>query len=124
MTEYKIKDTPLTIAYAQKVVDAWIRSTGTGYFGVLTNMAMLAEETGEVARCISRLYGNQVPKPAERLDLGDELADVVWVVMALANQCGVDLEKCFAANLEKKLARDSARFGAGKVQDPAEEASS
>lgn len=124
MTGDKNMESPLTIAQAQKAVDAWICSTGAGYFGVLTNMAMLAEETGEVARCISRIYGDQVAKTTDRLDLGDELADVIWVVMALANQCGVDLEKCFASNLKKKLDRDSARFAAGKRQDPAEEASS
>ncbi len=104
--------TELSIRDAQKAVDTWIRSTGSGYFNVLTNMAMLAEETGEVARCITRIYGDQIPKPEEHLNLGDELADVIWVTMALANQCHIDLAECFAANLRKKSTRDMSRFAA------------
>lgn len=101
----------LTINEAQQLVDRWITTTGGGYFPVLTNMAMLAEETGEVARVIARTYGSQVAKPGEKLDLGDELADLIWVAMAIANQTGVDLTDALLRNLEKKNIRDGRRFG-------------
>lgn len=101
----------ITIARAQEMVDRWITTTGGGYFSELTNMAVLAEETGEVARIIARLHGDQRAKPGERLDtLGDELADVMWVVMALANQSGINLSEAFARNIEKKNKRDKNRF--------------
>lgn len=100
----------MTLRAAQKSVDRWIASTGAGYFGELTNTAILAEEVGEVARIMARRYGEQSPKPVEAgADLGDELADVLWVVFALANQTGVDLEQAFEKNLEKKKRRDSKR---------------
>lgn len=95
---------------AQHIVDQWINEVGRGYFSPLTNMAILAEETGEVARVISRRYGDQKAKPTDDGNLADELADVVWVAMALANQCGVDLAEAFRANLAKKTERDSGRF--------------
>lgn len=92
------------------MVDHWIRTIGNGYFSPLTNMAILAEEVGEVARVMARKYGEQVAKPSDDKQLADELADVMWVVMALANQCGIDLSRAFQANLEKKTRRDSTRF--------------
>ena len=100
----------ISIRQAQALVDDWIKSVGGGYFSPLTNMAILAEETGEVARAISRLYGDQRSKPGEKIDLADELADVLWVAMALANQTGVDLTEALRANLAKKTARDADRF--------------
>ena len=108
----------LTLRQAQRVVDDWIRSVGVRYFSTLTNMAVLAEETGEVARVIARLDGEQSAKPGERLDLADELADVLWVTIAIANQHGIDLAAAFANNLEKKNVRDNERHRANpKLQD-------
>lgn len=94
---------------AQATVDRWITSVGVRYFSPLTNMAVLAEETGEVARVMARRFGDQSFKPGETDTLADELADVMWVVMAIANQCDIDLADAFARNLEKKTARDSRR---------------
>jgi NTP pyrophosphatase (non-canonical NTP hydrolase) len=100
----------MTIQEAQRTVDAWIQTTGVRYFNELTNMAMLTEEVGEVARIIARRHGEQSEKDSDKSkDLGDELADVLWVVICLANQTGVDLEKAFLANLEKKNQRDKNR---------------
>lgn len=101
----------MEIREAQRAVDRWIRTYGNGYFDELTNMAILAEEVGEVARIISRVYGRQVAKEGD-LDkkLGDELADVMWVVMCLANQTGVDLTEALQASIEKKTRRDAGRF--------------
>lgn len=108
----------LTLRQAQRVVDDWIRSVGVRYFSPLTNMAVLAEETGEVARVIARLDGEQSAKPGERLDLADELADVLWVTIAIANQHGIDLAAAFVNNLEKKNVRDNGRHRANpKLQD-------
>lgn len=103
----------MTITQLQETVDRWIKSTGGGYFSELTNMAVLTEETGEVARIIARLYGDQRPKSSDDISLprlADELADILWVVAALANQTGIDLTKALAANLEKKNIRDCNRF--------------
>lgn len=96
---------------AQRLVDGWIRTVGVRYFSPLTNMAVLAEEVGEVARIMAREYGDQSFKPGDRRaeDLGDELADVLWVVMALANQTGTDLAEAFRRNVDKKTARDAGR---------------
>lgn len=101
----------MEIREAQQAVDRWIRTYGNGYFDELTNMAILTEEVGEVARIISRVYGRQVAKEGD-LDkkLGDELADVMWVVMCLANQTGVDLTEALQASIEKKTRRDATRF--------------
>lgn len=99
----------LTIAEAQAAVDRWIRTVGVRYFSPLTNMAVLTEEVGEVARIMARRYGDQSVKVGENLDLADELADVMWVVMALANQTGVDLTEAFFNNLNKKSVRDVSR---------------
>lgn len=100
----------ITLREAQKMVDEWIKTTGKGYFSELTNMAVLTEEVGELARIISRKYGDQKAKEGEKLDLPDELADVMWVVMCLANQTGVDLTEALKKNIEKKTERDSRRF--------------
>lgn len=99
----------MTLRQAQATVDEWIRTTGVRYFSPLTNMAVLTEEVGEVARVMARKYGDQSCKAGENLDLADELADVLWVVMALANQTGTDLTEAFVNNLEKKNVRDCRR---------------
>lgn len=101
----------ITLEEMQRCVDTWISSTGAGYFSPLTNMAILAEEVGEVARIMARRYGDQVAKDGDNSELADELADVAWVVCAIANQTGVDLTKAFANNLAKKTIRDKERFG-------------
>ena len=100
----------ITIKQLQESVDQWIKQYGGGYFSELTNMAVLTEEVGELARVISRKYGDQVAKPNEDLNLADELADVLWVVTCLANQTGVDLTEAFQHNLQKKISRDKNRF--------------
>lgn len=100
----------MSIQETQQQVDAWIKTTGVRYFNELTNMAMLTEEVGEVARIIARRYGEQSEKVSDKdKDLGDELADVLWVVICLANQTGVNLEEAFQRNLEKKNLRDKDR---------------
>ena len=99
----------ITISEAQETVDRWIKTVGVRYFSPLTNMAVLAEETGEVARIMARRYGDQSFKPGDSDNLADELADLMWVTMAIANQCGVDLTKAIADNLRKKTERDSRR---------------
>ena len=99
----------ITIHQAQAEVDQWIRTVGVRYFSPLTNMAILTEEVGEVARAMSRLYGDQSVKAGEEIDLADELTDVMWVVMAIANQTGVDLSEAFTRNIEKKTRRDATR---------------
>ncbi len=102
--------TDLTIQQAQEQVDRWIKQYGVRYFNELTNMAMLTEEVGEVARIIARRYGEQSEKESDKSkDLGDEMADVLWVLLCLANQTGVDLTKAFEKNLEKKTQRDQDR---------------
>jgi NTP pyrophosphatase (non-canonical NTP hydrolase) len=100
----------MTLAEAQKTVDTWITTTGVRYFNELTNMAILTEEVGEVARLISRQYGEQSFKESDKgRELGDELADVLFVVICLANQTGVDLTDALTRNLAKKTQRDSQR---------------
>jgi NTP pyrophosphatase (non-canonical NTP hydrolase) len=100
----------MTIEEAQSQVDQWIKTHGVRYFNELTNMAMLTEEVGEVARIIARRYGEQSEKESDKgKDLGDEMADVLWVLICLANQTGVDLTKAFEKNLEKKTIRDKDR---------------
>lgn len=100
----------LTIKQAQKDIDQWINTFGVRYFNELTNMAQLTEEVGEVARIIARRYGEQSEKESDKnKDLGDEMADVLWVLMCLANQTGVDLEAALRKNFEKKTKRDSQR---------------
>ena len=104
------KELNMKIKEAQIIVDTWIKNTKTGYFSELTNMAVLTEEVGEVARIISRKYGEQTFKNSDNKDLADELADVLWVVMAIANQTGVDLTEALEKNLIKKEKRDVNRF--------------
>jgi NTP pyrophosphatase (non-canonical NTP hydrolase) len=99
----------MTIEEAQNTVDKWITTTGVRYFNELTNMAILTEEVGEVARIISRKYGEQSFKETDNKNLADELADVLWVLIAIANQTGVNLTEAFEKNLEKKNKRDSQR---------------
>jgi len=100
----------MTLDDAQKSVDQWIKLYGVRYFNELTNTTILMEEVGEVARIMARRYGEQSEKESDRhADLGDEMADVLWVLICLANQTGVDLTKAFSRNLEKKTARDSTR---------------
>lgn len=97
----------MKIKEAQKLVDDWIKTVGVRYFNELTNMAMLTEEVGEVARIIARKYGEQSFKESDKSkNLDDELADVLWVLICLANQTGVDLTTAFKKNLEKKNIRD------------------
>ncbi len=100
----------MTIAQAQADVDQWIKTIGVRYFSELTNMAILTEEVGELARIMARTYGDQSFKDSDRnKDLGDEMADVLWVLICLANQTGVDLTTAFHKNMEKKTARDAER---------------
>jgi len=100
----------MTIEEAQKQVDNWIKTTGVRYFNELTNMAILTEEVGEVARLMSRLYGEQSFKESDKgKELSDELADVLWVLICIANQTGVDLTAALQKNFEKKSIRDKDR---------------
>jgi NTP pyrophosphatase (non-canonical NTP hydrolase) len=100
----------MTISNAQKQVDEWIKTVGVRYFSELTNMAMLTEEVGEVARIIARRYGEQSEKESDKTkDLGDEMADVLFVLICLANQTGINLEEALKQNLLKKTERDADR---------------
>jgi NTP pyrophosphatase (non-canonical NTP hydrolase) len=100
----------ITISDAQKRVDEWIRTTGVRYFNELTNMTILTEEVGELARIMARTYGEQSFKESDaNRDLGDEMADVLWVLICLANQTGVNLTEALAKNFEKKNKRDADR---------------
>lgn len=109
----------MQISEAQKTIDRWINSTGVRYFNELTNMAMLTEEVGEVARIIARRYGEQSFKPGEEdKDLGDELADVLFVLICIANQTGVDLTEALERNIRKKTRRDSKRHHDNKKLKP------
>jgi len=100
----------MTIQQAQEQIDKWIKTTGVRYFSELTNMAILTEEVGEVARLMSRLYGDQSFKESDKgKELADELADVLWVVMCIANQTGIDLTEALIKNFEKKNIRDMNR---------------
>ncbi len=100
----------ITIRGAQELVDQWIRKYGVRYFSELTNMAVLTEEVGELARIMARKYGDQSFKASdEGRDLGDEMADVMWVLICMANQTGVDLTGAFRRNMEKKSQRDATR---------------
>jgi NTP pyrophosphatase (non-canonical NTP hydrolase) len=100
----------ITIKHAQEIIDKWITTTGVRYFNELTNMALLTEEVGEVARIISRKYGEQSYKESDKdKQLADELADVLFVLICIANQTGVDLSDAFLKNMKKKNGRDSKR---------------
>jgi len=102
-------DNDITIREAQQLVDQWIKQYGVRYFSELTNMACLTEEVGELARIMARKYGDQSFKQGEEQDPADEMADVMWVLMCLANQTGVDLTEALKKNLEKKTNRDKTR---------------
>lgn len=99
----------ISIREAQKMVDNWIKTIGVRYFSPLTNMAILAEETGEVARIMARLHGDQSFKEGETPNLADELADLLWVTIAIANQEGIDLTDALQKNINKKSNRDKNR---------------
>lgn len=99
----------MTIKEAQEAVDQWIKEYGVRYFNELTNMAILTEEVGELARIMSRKYGEQSFKPGEPTDPADEMADVLWVLLCLANQTGVDLTAALERSIEKKTRRDKTR---------------
>jgi NTP pyrophosphatase (non-canonical NTP hydrolase) len=99
----------MTIKEAQQAVDQWIKQYGVRYFSELTNMVVLTEEVGELARVIARKYGDQSFKPGEKDNLGEEMADVLWVLLCLANQTGVDLTVELNKSIEKKTRRDSRR---------------
>ena len=99
----------MTIREAQETVDQWIRTYGVRYFNELTNMACLTEEVGELARVMARKYGEQSFKEGENTDPADEMADVLWVLICLANQTGVDLTAALERNLQKKTQRDKTR---------------
>ena len=99
----------MTLNEAQKTVDQWIKTYGVRYFSERTNMACLTEEVGELARVMARRYGDQSFKAGENTDPADEMADVLWVLLCLANQTGVDLTEAFRRNLEKKTRRDAER---------------
>ena len=112
----------MTLQEAQQQVDAWIKTYGVRYFSELTNLAVLTEEVGELARVMARRYGDQSFKAGEHDNLADEMADVLWVLLCLANQTGVDLTEAFAANLCKKTARDHDRHHNNtKLQRPTEQ---
>lgn len=99
----------MTIQEAQKAVDNWIKTYGVRYFSELTNMACLTEEVGELARVMSRKYGDQSFKAGENQDPAEEMADVLWVLLCLANQTGVNLEEALQKSIEKKTKRDATR---------------
>ena len=99
----------MTLDEAQQAVDAWIKTYGVRYFSELTNMACLTEEVGELARIIARQYGDQSFKAGEKADLSEEMADVLWVLICLANQTGVNLAEALEKSLEKKTKRDATR---------------
>ena len=100
----------ITLPEAQQMVDEWIKTIGVRYFSELTNMTILTEEVGELARIMARTYGDQsFKKSDEGMNLGDEMADVLWVLICLANQTGVDLNEAFLKNIEKKTLRDRER---------------
>jgi len=99
----------MTLEEAQNKVDEWIKTIGVRYFSELTNMAILTEEVGELARVMARKYGDQSFKNGEKDDLADEMADVLWVLICLANQTGVDLTEAFEKNIAKKSSRDKDR---------------
>ena len=99
----------MTIKEAQETVDQWIKTVGVRYFSELTNMAVLTEEVGELARVLARRYGDQSFKAGEKDNLGEEMADVLWVLLCLANQTGVDLTEELRKSIDKKTQRDATR---------------
>jgi NTP pyrophosphatase (non-canonical NTP hydrolase) len=99
----------MTLEEAQQQVDHWIKTYGVRYFSELTNMAILTEEVGELARVMARKYGEQSFKPGEKDNIADEMADILWVLICLANQTGVNLTEALRANIDKKTVRDKER---------------
>jgi len=111
----------VTLEEAQKQVDQWIKTFGVRYFSELTNMTVLTEEVGELARVMARKYGDQSFKPGEKDNLGEEMADIFWVLCCLANQTGVDLTQEFRKSIEKKTLRDANRHKNNpKLKEPAQ----
>lgn len=111
----------LTLLQAQQRVDEWIKTIGVRYFSELTNMAVLTEEVGELARVMARTYGDQSFKSGEKSNLGEEMADVLWVLLCLANQTGIDLNAELLKSFEKKTSRDKERHANNtKLQKPAQ----
>ena len=109
----------MTISEAQNIVDQWINTTGIRYYNELTNMAILTEEVGEVARIMARQYGEQSFKESDKgIDLGDEMADVLFVLICLANQTGIDLTEALKKNLDKKTQRDTERHASNPKLRP------
>lgn len=112
----------MTLEEAQKQVDQWVKTYGVRYFSELTNMAVLTEEVGELARVMARKYGDQSFKEGEKDNIEDEIADVLWILLCIANQTGVNVTEAFARNLEKKTQRDNTRhINNPKLQDHGEE---
>ena len=112
----------MTLEEAQKQVDSWIKEYGVRYFSELTNMAILTEEVGEMARVMARKYGDQSFKEGEKDNLDDEMADILWVLLCIANQTGVNLTEAFRRNFEKKTRRDQTRhINNPKLNDHGEE---
>jgi NTP pyrophosphatase (non-canonical NTP hydrolase) len=112
----------MTLEEAQKTVDNWIKKYGVRYFSELTNMAVLTEEVGELARVMARKYGDQSFKAGEKDNLDEELTDILWVLLCIANQTGVNLTEAFARNMEKKTKRDNTRhINNPKLQNHGEE---
>ena len=112
----------MTLEEAQKQVDQWVKTYGVRYFSELTNMVVLTEEVGELARVMARKYGDQSFKEGEKDNIEDEIADVLWVLLCIANQTGVNVTEAFARNLEKKTQRDNTRhINNPKLQDHGEE---
>ena len=109
MNVMRINSAHVTTEQAQQMVDEWIRTFGVRYFSELTNMAILTEEVGELARVMSRKYGDQSFKPGEPTDPADEMADILWVLLCLANQTGTDLTEALQRNIQKKTQRDHRR---------------
>jgi Predicted pyrophosphatase len=110
LMENENQSLPVTISEAQKQVDNWIKTYGVRYFSELTNMVLLQEEVGELAKIIARLYGEQTFKESDKAyDMEDEMGDVLFVLICLANQTGINLEKAFAKNIQKKINRDKTR---------------
>ena len=107
--QFKTQNSKMTIREAQQAVDTWIKTYGVRYFSELTNMACLTEEVGELARIMARRYGDQSFKEGENQDPSEEMADILWVLMAMANQTGVDLTEALQKSIEKKTKRDATR---------------
>lgn len=105
----KMEGKEMTIAEAQRMVDEWIKTYGVRYFSELTNMAVLTEEVGELARVMARKYGDQSFKAGENTDPSEEMADILWVLLCLANQTGVDLTDALRKSMQKKTKRDATR---------------